>query len=244
MCVLPRRVQEEQNDRITSPMPGKVVKIPVSVGQEMKAGETVIVIEAMKMQSNYKVTSDCRSQAEIEEEWRLVYVGITLCKEKSDNHFPARVRMVPADTVWKDLVLSGKSSVEIFSGKIYERKDKGRTHRAVHIFTRLLRHSGTGAEGGYGGKADMEKSGRGIPDSQLPFLKSHKNRYIQGGQNHSRDFGLLVEHCPIRWEIVFPPHQIFGDGPVNEREDKLMVKRKISCRINETIILNTPCPSA
>jgi|MGYP000632685163 hypothetical protein len=41
-------------------MPGKVVKIPVVVGQEMKAGDTVIVIEAMKMQSNYKVTSDCR----------------------------------------------------------------------------------------------------------------------------------------------------------------------------------------
>ena len=51
---------EKQGDKILAPMPGKVVKIPVSVGQEMKAGETVIVIEAMKMQSNYKVTSDCR----------------------------------------------------------------------------------------------------------------------------------------------------------------------------------------
>ena len=47
-----KKGEEEQNDRITSPMPGKVVKIPVSVGQEMKAGETVIVIEAMKMQNN------------------------------------------------------------------------------------------------------------------------------------------------------------------------------------------------
>ena len=55
-----KKGEETQNDRIISPMPGKVVKIPVSVGQEMKAGETVIVIEAMKMQSNYKVTSDCR----------------------------------------------------------------------------------------------------------------------------------------------------------------------------------------
>ena len=54
------RKEEEQNDRITSPMPGKVVKIPVTAGQKMKAGETAIVIEAMKMQSNYKVTSDCR----------------------------------------------------------------------------------------------------------------------------------------------------------------------------------------
>ena len=53
-----KKGEEEQNDRITSPMPGKVVKIPVTA--KMKAGETAIVIEAMKMQSNYKVTSDCR----------------------------------------------------------------------------------------------------------------------------------------------------------------------------------------
>ena len=55
-----KKGEEEQNDCIISPMPGKVVKIPVAVGQEMKAGDTAIVIEAMKMQSNYKVTSDCR----------------------------------------------------------------------------------------------------------------------------------------------------------------------------------------
>ena len=51
---------EKQGDKILAPMPGKVVKIPVIAGQEMKAGDTAIVIEAMKMQSNYKVTSDCR----------------------------------------------------------------------------------------------------------------------------------------------------------------------------------------
>ena len=55
-----KKGEEEQNDCIISPMPGKVVKIPVTVGQEMKAGDTAIVIEAMKMQSNYKVSSDCR----------------------------------------------------------------------------------------------------------------------------------------------------------------------------------------
>lgn len=54
-----KKGEEEQNDCIISPMPGKVVKIPVAVGK-MKAGDTAIVIEAMKMQSNYKVTSDCR----------------------------------------------------------------------------------------------------------------------------------------------------------------------------------------
>lgn len=55
-----KKEEETQNDRIVSPMPGKVVKIPVTTGQEMKADDTAIIIEAMKMQSNYKVTSDCR----------------------------------------------------------------------------------------------------------------------------------------------------------------------------------------
>ena len=50
---------EKQQDKIISPMPGKVVKIPVKVGDHLEAGDIVAVIEAMKMQSNYKVSSDC-----------------------------------------------------------------------------------------------------------------------------------------------------------------------------------------
>lgn len=44
--------------QISSPMPGKVVNIPVSVGDEVKAGDTVIVVSAMKMESEYKVKQD------------------------------------------------------------------------------------------------------------------------------------------------------------------------------------------
>ena len=55
-----KRTEEQISDHISSPMPGKVVKILVEPGQELKAGDTAIVIEAMKMQSNYKVSSDCR----------------------------------------------------------------------------------------------------------------------------------------------------------------------------------------
>lgn len=50
---------EIQDDKIISPMPGKIVSIPVKPGDKLKAGDTAIVIEAMKMQSNYKVNSDC-----------------------------------------------------------------------------------------------------------------------------------------------------------------------------------------
>lgn len=54
---------EKQQDKIVSPMPGKVVKIPVKVGDHLEAGDIVAVIEAMKMQSNYKVTADCTVKA-------------------------------------------------------------------------------------------------------------------------------------------------------------------------------------
>ena len=50
---------ERQSDKIVAPMPGKVVSIPVNVGDKLNAGDIAIVLEAMKMQSNYKVTSDC-----------------------------------------------------------------------------------------------------------------------------------------------------------------------------------------
>ncbi|MFP4471215.1 MAG: acetyl-CoA carboxylase biotin carboxyl carrier protein subunit [Bacteroidales bacterium] len=44
--------------KIASPMPGKVVKIPVKEGDEVKAGDTVIIVSAMKMESEYKVQKD------------------------------------------------------------------------------------------------------------------------------------------------------------------------------------------
>jgi biotin carboxyl carrier protein len=49
---------DESQSRIFSPMHGKIVKIPVKVGDKVTAGQTVIVVEAMKMQSDYKVKRD------------------------------------------------------------------------------------------------------------------------------------------------------------------------------------------
>jgi len=39
---------------LTSPMPGKVVKLLVTEGQEVEAGQGVIVVEAMKMENELK----------------------------------------------------------------------------------------------------------------------------------------------------------------------------------------------
>ena len=35
-------------------MPGKVVKIPVKAGETVEAGQTLIIVSAMKMESEFK----------------------------------------------------------------------------------------------------------------------------------------------------------------------------------------------
>jgi biotin carboxyl carrier protein len=53
-----KKDEGEDTNVITSPMPGKVVKILFKEGDAVKAGETVIVVSAMKMESEYKVKQD------------------------------------------------------------------------------------------------------------------------------------------------------------------------------------------
>lgn len=43
---------------IRAPMPGLVIDIPVREGQEVKAGQTVVVLESMKMQNELKTPRD------------------------------------------------------------------------------------------------------------------------------------------------------------------------------------------
>ncbi len=51
-------MEMEVDNNIASPMPGKIVKIPVSVGEKVSAGQTLIVVEAMKMQSEFKSSGE------------------------------------------------------------------------------------------------------------------------------------------------------------------------------------------
>ncbi|MEI7895493.1 MAG: biotin/lipoyl-containing protein [bacterium] len=53
----------EGSNQVASPMPGKIVKIPVKVGDVVATGDTLIVVEAMKMQSEFKATGDKIVQA-------------------------------------------------------------------------------------------------------------------------------------------------------------------------------------
>ena len=55
---LPEKQAADTSKLVQSPMPGLVVAIPVAVGQEVKTGETVAIIEAMKMQNILKAERD------------------------------------------------------------------------------------------------------------------------------------------------------------------------------------------
>ena len=55
---LPKRAPADTSKLIVSPMPGLVVTMEVKEGQEVKAGETVCIIEAMKMQNIIKAERD------------------------------------------------------------------------------------------------------------------------------------------------------------------------------------------
>ncbi len=46
-----RRAHGLVTPQITAPMPGKVVKLPVTEGQQVEAGDVLVVLEAMKMET-------------------------------------------------------------------------------------------------------------------------------------------------------------------------------------------------
>lgn len=52
--------QDAAGDTIISPMPGKVVKIMVNEGDEVEAGQTVMTISAMKMESEFKAPRNAK----------------------------------------------------------------------------------------------------------------------------------------------------------------------------------------
>lgn len=51
-------IEREFGGAISSPMPGKVVQIPVNIGDSIKVGQTLIVVSAMKMESEFKAVAD------------------------------------------------------------------------------------------------------------------------------------------------------------------------------------------
>jgi propionyl-CoA carboxylase alpha chain len=55
---LPEKQKPDTSKLIMSPMPGLVVSVAVAVGQEVKTGEAVCIVEAMKMQNIIRAEAD------------------------------------------------------------------------------------------------------------------------------------------------------------------------------------------
>ncbi len=49
-------VSAGSGNAVTAPMPGKIIKVKVTAGQQVQAGETVLILEAMKMEQEIKST--------------------------------------------------------------------------------------------------------------------------------------------------------------------------------------------
>jgi propionyl-CoA carboxylase alpha chain len=55
---MPVKAQTGSGKKVLCPMPGLVVSIAVAEGQEVKAGETLAVVEAMKMENVIRAERD------------------------------------------------------------------------------------------------------------------------------------------------------------------------------------------
>ncbi|MEX1002358.1 MAG: acetyl-CoA carboxylase biotin carboxyl carrier protein subunit [Crocinitomicaceae bacterium] len=54
-----KRVTETVNTDIKAPMPGKVLDVVVKEGDEVKKGDAILILEAMKMENVLKAENDC-----------------------------------------------------------------------------------------------------------------------------------------------------------------------------------------
>lgn len=74
----PRRKPSAQGDAMVAPMPATVVSIQVTPGQSVTRGETVILLEAMKMELPVRAPRDGVVHAVLCSEGQLVQPGVAL----------------------------------------------------------------------------------------------------------------------------------------------------------------------
>ncbi len=47
-----------EGTKVLAPMPGSILNVPVAVGQAVKAGDTLVILEAMKMENDISAPCD------------------------------------------------------------------------------------------------------------------------------------------------------------------------------------------
>jgi propionyl-CoA carboxylase alpha chain len=58
-AMMPKKAPPDTSKFLLSPMPGLLTQVAVAAGQEVKAGEVLAKIEAMKMENVLKAERDC-----------------------------------------------------------------------------------------------------------------------------------------------------------------------------------------
>ncbi|MBF0362439.1 MAG: hypothetical protein HQK49_15585 [Oligoflexia bacterium] len=91
--VLDKRRQSDKDDvgdsaessvlEIKSPIPGKVVKLQAVAGAKVSKGDTLIVVEAMKMETSYKSNIDGEIEAVFASEGQQIAANKVLVKLKN-----------------------------------------------------------------------------------------------------------------------------------------------------------------
>jgi biotin carboxyl carrier protein len=74
----PMRKRAAHDDTLSSPMPATVIKLQVAAGDTVRAGQVLLVLEAMKMELPVRATGDARVKAVLCREGELVQPGQTL----------------------------------------------------------------------------------------------------------------------------------------------------------------------
>ena len=69
---------ESTNDRIAAPMPGTILRVAVNAGDKAIKGQTLMVLEAMKMENEILAPTDCMIREVAVTQGVSVNVGDTL----------------------------------------------------------------------------------------------------------------------------------------------------------------------
>jgi biotin carboxyl carrier protein len=73
------KVEAEGRQQILAPMPGKIVRILVKDGDQVEAGQGLLVVEAMKMQNEIRSPKSGTIERVLAREGRTVNAGEILC---------------------------------------------------------------------------------------------------------------------------------------------------------------------
>ena len=71
--------EAEGRQQIVAPMPGKVIRVLVSLGDEVEAGQGLVVVEAMKMQNEIRSPKTGKVERLQVKEGQAVNAGEVLC---------------------------------------------------------------------------------------------------------------------------------------------------------------------